>query len=84
MNADAWRVEMKGPTYVDWAITSACNLNCRHCVGMNKDELNHREAARAAENIVGLSPRWVILEGGEPVLRDDLSVISYTIITSAR
>jgi len=66
---------MTGPIYVDWAITSACNLNCRHCVRMEKGELTHDEATRVARDIIGLLPRWVILEGGEPLLRDDLHQI---------
>ncbi len=66
---------MTGPIYVDWAITSMCNLNCRHCVGMEEGELTHDEAIRIAKDIIGLSPRWVILEGGEPLLRDDLPQI---------
>ncbi len=63
---------MTGPIYVDWAITSKCNLNCRHCVGMEEGELTHDEAIKITNEIIGLSPRWVILEGGEPVLRRDL------------
>lgn len=66
---------MTGPIYVDWAITSACNLNCLHCVGMEEGELTHAEAIKVAKDIIGLSPRWVILEGGEPLLRDDLHQI---------
>jgi len=63
---------MTGPIYVDWAITSKCNLNCRHCVGMEEGELTHDEAIKITNDIIGLSPRWVILEGGEPLLRPDL------------
>lgn len=63
---------MTGPMYVDWAITSACNLNCRHCVGMEQGELTAEEAVKVAGDIIGLSPKWVILEGGEPLLRRDL------------
>ncbi|MFC1987830.1 radical SAM/SPASM domain-containing protein [Chloroflexota bacterium] len=63
---------MNGPIYVDWAITSKCNLDCRHCVGMEGGELTHDEAIKITNNIIGLSPRWVILEGGEPLLRPDL------------
>lgn len=66
---------MTGPIYVDWAITRACNLNCRHCVGMEESELGHDDAVKIARDIIGLSPRWVILEGGEPLLRDDLPQI---------
>ncbi len=63
------------PIYVDWAITNACNLNCQHCVGMEEGELTHDDAVKVARDIIGLSPRWVILEGGEPLLRRDLSQI---------
>ncbi len=66
---------MSGPIYVDWAMTNACNLNCRHCVGMEESELSHDEAIKVAKDIIGLSPRWVILEGGEPLLRRDLHQI---------
>ncbi len=66
---------MTSPMYVDWAITSACNLKCRHCVGMEKGELTHGEAVKIAQDIMGLSPRWVILEGGEPLLRQDIHQI---------
>ena len=63
---------MSNPIYVDWAITSACNLNCRHCVGMEEGEITSEEAIKIANDIIGLSPKWVILEGGEPLLRKDL------------
>lgn len=61
--------------YVDWAITNICNLNCRHCTGMSQDELDHEEAIGVAEDIIRLSPRWVIIEGGEPLMRQDLEEI---------
>lgn len=60
------------PAYVDWAITSKCNLNCRHCVGMEGGELTHAEVMKITADIIALSPRWVILEGGEPLMRPDL------------
>ncbi len=60
------------PIYVDWAITSKCNLNCKHCVGMEGGELNHTDVMKIARDIISLSPRWVILEGGEPLMRPDL------------
>jgi radical SAM protein with 4Fe4S-binding SPASM domain len=63
---------MTSPIYVDWAITRACNLNCRHCVGMEEGELTQDEAVGVARNIISLSPKWIILEGGEPLLREDL------------
>jgi len=66
---------LSNPIYVDWAITSVCNLNCRHCVGMEEGEITNEEAIKIANDIIGLSPRWVILEGGEPLLRKDLCQI---------
>jgi len=39
---------------------------------MEKGELTHGEAVKIAKDIIGLSPRWVILEGGEPLLRQDI------------
>ncbi|MBI2846744.1 MAG: radical SAM protein [Chloroflexi bacterium] len=66
---------MTGPIYVDWAITNVCNLKCRHCVGMEDLEVAHSEAMRIAREIIELAPRWVILEGGEPLLRSDLPEI---------
>ena len=60
------------PVYVDWAITSRCNLDCKHCVGMEAGELTHDEAMKITREIIGLSPKWVILEGGEPLMRLDL------------
>lgn len=63
---------MRDPVYVDWAITSKCNLDCRHCVGMEGGELSHDKVIKITRDIISLSPRWVILEGGEPLMRLDL------------
>lgn len=63
---------MKRPTYVDWAITNRCNLNCEYCTGMEEAELSYSQAVKVARDIIELLPRWTILEGGEPLLRDDI------------
>jgi len=39
---------------------------------MEEGEITNEEAIKIANDIIGLSPRWVILEGGEPLLRKDL------------
>ncbi|MBA7687304.1 putative mycofactocin radical SAM maturase MftC [subsurface metagenome] len=39
---------------------------------MEEGEVTHDEAIKIANDIIELSPRWVILEGGEPLLREDL------------
>ena len=63
---------MNTPYMIDWAITNRCNLDCLHCRGMGKEELDSRTILRVAEEIPSLKPRWVIIEGGEPLLRKEL------------
>jgi AdoMet-dependent heme synthase len=60
------------PRLIDWAITPKCNLSCRHCRGMAQGELSTAKARSLIGEIAGLRPRWVIVEGGEPLLREDL------------
>jgi len=64
--------ELKSPYLVDWAITSKCNLSCRHCRGFPAAELSTARARKLVSEIAELKPDWVIIEGGEPLLRDDL------------
>ena len=63
---------MKSPYFIDWAITSKCNLKCVHCPGMMGDDLTTDEAKSLIDDISSLAPGWVILEGGETFLRDDI------------
>lgn len=60
---------MNTPYMIDWAITNRCNLNCLHCRGMAEEELKDETILRVAEEIPLLKPRWVIIEGGEPLDR---------------
>ncbi len=62
----------KSPILIDWAITPRCNLSCRHCRGMAKGELSTERARELVAEIAELEPGWVIVEGGEPLLREDL------------
>lgn len=63
---------MKSPHMVDWAITGRCNLSCRHCRGVPEGELSTERARRLITEIAELKPGWVLIEGGEPLLRKDL------------
>ena len=63
---------IKSPYLVDWAITSKCNLECRHCRGFPQGEISPERARKLITEIAELKPGWVIIEGGEPLLRDDL------------
>jgi len=64
--------ETKSPYFVDWAITAKCNLSCSHCRGFPKGELSTDRAKKLVAEIAELRPGWVIVEGGEPLLRPDL------------
>ena len=64
--------EIKSPHLVDWAITAKCNLNCRHCRRFPEGELSTERAKKLIAEIAELKPGWVIVEGGEPLLREDL------------
>lgn len=64
--------ETKSPYFVDWAITSKCNLSCRHCRRFPEGEVSTERAKKLVAEIAELRPGWVIVEGGEPLLRPDL------------
>lgn len=64
--------EIQSPYFIDWVITDKCNLKCRHCRGMLEGGLSNERARRLIEEIAKLKPGWVIVEGGEPLLREDL------------
>jgi radical SAM protein with 4Fe4S-binding SPASM domain len=63
------------PYFVDWVITSKCNLSCWHCRGMTEGELSLNRAKKLLEEIAELKPGWLIIEGGEPLLRKDIFIL---------
>jgi len=62
----------QSPHFVDWVITDRCNLSCRHCRGMSTGGLSTQRAKKLIGEIAELGPGWVIVEGGEPLLRQDI------------
>lgn len=60
------------PYYIDWAVTARCDLRCEHCTSKSQVELPLECSCELAEEIVGLDPEWVIVEGGEPLMREGL------------
>jgi radical SAM protein with 4Fe4S-binding SPASM domain len=63
---------VKSPHLVDWAITDKCNLNCEHCRGFPQGHVSNERARELIEEIEVLKPDWVLIEGGEPLLREDI------------
>ena len=64
--------EERFPLFVDWAITAKCNLSCKHCRGMPEGKVSTQRAKKLIAEIAELKPGWVIVEGGEPLLREDI------------
>ena len=70
--------------YVQWDITSACNLNCVHCrekstLSDPKHDLNKKEALSAIDQIVDFNAHTLSLAGGEPLLGKQLwNILEYS------
>jgi radical SAM protein with 4Fe4S-binding SPASM domain len=71
------------PHIIAWNLTRRCNLECAHCyiaAGPRESatgELSTAECLRIAGEILDLNPSPIlILSGGEPLLRDDLTTIA--------
>lgn len=64
------------PVYVQFYITSRCNLTCKQCniIYANSDvrECSLEEIKRIADNFATLGVAIVLLTGGEPYVREDL------------
>jgi len=71
-----FEVELNNPLDVEWEITSACNLRCRHCyvaAGEKLEkELDTSEALRLVEELDMIGVTDITISGGEPFLRNDL------------
>lgn len=64
---------MVKPLLIDWAVTFKCNLKCKHCRWeTQKEELPLEEKMKLIEEIKLLNPYWVIIEGGEPLLYEEI------------
>jgi radical SAM protein with 4Fe4S-binding SPASM domain len=75
---------MVAPPYlVSYSITRKCNLKCKHCYSdaVDKpapDELSTLEAKKLLDDIAGWGIRLLIIDGGEPLCRDDFyEIVSY-------
>jgi len=68
---------------VSWNLTQRCNLECAHCYmsasasADTRDELSTDECRRVIDEIADVNPNvFLILTGGEPLLRRDLFEIA--------
>jgi radical SAM protein with 4Fe4S-binding SPASM domain len=75
---------MVAPPYlVSYAITRKCNLNCKHCYSDSTDspgadELSTTEAKALLDDLARWGIRLLILDGGEPLCRNDFfEIVSY-------
>ena len=75
---------MVAPPYlVSYSITRKCNLKCKHCYSdaVDKpapDELSTSEAKKLLDDIASWGIRLLIIDGGEPLCRDDFyEIVSY-------
>src|SRR5947209_19827277 len=71
------------PHVIAWNLTRRCNLECAHCyiaAGPRESAVSELETAqclRIVDDLVALNPApLLILSGGEPLLRDDLTDIA--------
>jgi radical SAM protein with 4Fe4S-binding SPASM domain len=71
------------PLMFDLEVTARCNLNCRHCYinlpasdkAAQAGELTLGEIEYIADQAVEMGAVWVLLTGGEPLLRRDFAEI---------
>ena len=69
-------METQPPFLASYAITQACNLKCKHCYSDAKenpssDELSTEEAKSLLDELAKLGIKMLILDGGEPLCRED-------------
>lgn len=73
----------RAPLSFELEITARCNLRCRHCyINLpagdslaRSGEMTRREIDAIADQAVSMGALWVLLSGGEPLLRDDFPEI---------
>ena len=80
--------EKPRPLYsFDLELTARCNLNCRHCYinlpandpQAKAAELSLAEIEDIADQALDLGAMWVLLTGGEPLLRSDFAEVYMTL-----
>ena len=76
-------MEVRPPFLVSYSITTKCNLACKHCYSQATeeaapDELSTEEALKLVDDLARWGIGLLVLDGGEPLCRDDfLEIVSY-------
>ncbi len=70
-------MEIRPPFMVSYSITTKCNLRCKHCYSNSveeaaPDELSTDEAFRLMDDLSRWGIHLLIIDGGEPLCREDL------------
>lgn len=79
-------MEPKFADRIEWELTRACDLQCRHCLNTSQQarsrELDTEEALALAAELGRLGCRVATLSGGEPTLRSDWPQIAQVLARS--
>jgi len=76
-------MQIPPPFMVSYSITTECNLKCKHCYSestdqASPDELATEEAFRLMDDLARWRIGLLIIDGGEPLCRDDLlDIVKY-------
>jgi radical SAM protein with 4Fe4S-binding SPASM domain len=70
-------MRIQPPFMVSYSITTKCNLKCKHCYSESvdqsaPDELSTEEAFRLVDDLSRWGIGLLIIDGGEPLCREDL------------
>ena len=66
------------PVLISWAVTHRCNLDCAYCDVPRRslEELTTAQALDMVDQMAAAGTRAVSLNGGEPLVREDIEVIA--------
>jgi radical SAM protein with 4Fe4S-binding SPASM domain len=76
-------MQIQPPFMVSYSITTKCNLKCKHCYSSSveeaaPDELSTDEAFRLMNDLARWGIHLLIIDGGEPLCREDLlDIVKY-------
>jgi radical SAM protein with 4Fe4S-binding SPASM domain len=76
-------MQIQPPFMVSYSITTKCNLKCKHCYSSSvdqasPDELSTEEAFHLMDDLSRWGIGLLIIDGGEPLCRDDLlEIVKY-------